>query len=271
VAEKVYQGLTGSRSVHMTDWPSASDVPADADLVRAMDEVRAVCSATLGLRKTSGRRVRLPLARLTVASPLANELQEFVEIIRDEVNVREVVLTSDVEGLATRELHLVPATLGPRLGKDTQKVIGAAKKGDWSMTGDAVVVGGVALVAGEFELRLSAKNVTSTDVVAATLAGGAGIVLLDIALTSELIAEGVARDLVRVVQQARRDAGLAVSDRIILSLGLPPTMATQVQPFLDHVIAETLAVKVEHLEDGRFTPNGDVDGVPVYVAVERVR
>ena len=271
VSEKVYQGLTGGRSVHMTDWPSSNDVPADPDLVRAMDEVRAVCSATLGLRKTSGRRVRLPLAKVTVASELASELDAYVEIIRDEVNVREVVLTADVEGLATRELHLVPATLGPRLGKDTQKVIGAAKKGDWALTGDTVVVGGVPLAAGEFELRLSAKNVTSDDVVAATLAGGAGIVLLDIALTSELIAEGVARDLVRVVQQARRDAGLAVSDRILLTLGLPRSMASQVQPFLDHVTAETLAVSVEHVEEGSFEPNGDVDGVPIFVAVERVR
>jgi isoleucyl-tRNA synthetase len=95
VSEKVYQGLTGGRSVHLTDWPSAREVPADPELVRAMDEVRAVCSTTLGLRKTSGRRVRLPLARLTVASELANELRAYVEIIRDEVNVREVVLTAD--------------------------------------------------------------------------------------------------------------------------------------------------------------------------------
>jgi isoleucyl-tRNA synthetase len=96
-------------------------------------------------------------------------------------------------------------------------------------------------------------------------------VLLDIALTSELIAEGVARDLVRVVQQARRDAGLAVSDRISLTLGLPPEMATQVRPFIDHVTAETLATSVSHVQEGSFTPNGDIDGVPVFVAVERVR
>jgi isoleucyl-tRNA synthetase len=271
VAEKIYQGLTGSRSVHMTDWPSSIDVPPDPTLVRAMDEVRAVCSATLGLRKTTGRRVRLPLSRVTVASELASDLRDFVEIIRDEVNVREVLLTADVEGLATRELHLVPATLGPRLGKDTQKVIVAAKNGDWNVSGETVVVGGVQLVEGEFELRLSAKSLESDSVAAATLPSGAGIVLLDVALTEELIAEGVARDLVRVVQQERRDAELSVSDRIILTVGLPSAMALQIQPFLGHVTTETLADNVVYVAEGQFPSNRDVDGVPVFVAVERVR
>jgi isoleucyl-tRNA synthetase len=271
VTEKIFQGLTGERSVHLADWPSASTIPADPQLVRAMDEVRDVCSATLGLRKSAGRRVRLPLAKLTVASQLANDLSAYTEIIRDEVNVREVLLTADVEGLATRELHLVPAALGPRLGKETQQVIGAVKRGDWSVATDVVRAGTFQLVEGEYELRLSAKNLASESVVTSTLPGGAGIVLLDIELTPELIAEGVARDVVRAVQQARRDANFAVSDRITLVLGLPDSMAEQVRPFLDYIAAETLAERVEGADLTDVAPTTEVDGVAIHVSVDRLR
>jgi len=236
-----------------------------------MDEVRAVCSSTLGLRKSAGRRVRLPLAKLTVASELANDLSAYVDIIRDEVNVREVSLTADVEGLATRELHVIPAALGPRLGKDTQQVIGAVKRGDWAVTGDVVRAGTFELVDGEYELRLSAKNLASDSVVTSTLPGGAGIVLLDIELTPELIAEGVARDVVRAVQQARREANFAVSDRISLVLGLPDTMAEQVRPFLSYVAAETLAESVSLVDLATVSPNTEVDGVAIHVSVDRLR
>jgi isoleucyl-tRNA synthetase len=157
------------------------------------------------------------------------------------------------------------------LGKDTQQVIGAVKRGDWAVTGDVVRAGTFELVDGEYELRLSAKNLASDSVVTSTLPGGAGIVLLDIELTPELIAEGVARDVVRAVQQARRDAGLAVSDRISLVLGLPAAMTEQVRPFLSYVAAETLAESVSQVDVATVSPNTEVDGVAVHVSVDRLR
>ena len=269
VSEEMYRGLTGARSVHLTDWPDASSIPADARLVTAMDEVRAVCSVALSLRKANGRRVRLPLQTLTVASPLASGLEHFTAIICDEVNVRDVVLTSDVDAVASRELHVVPASIGPRLGKDTQKVIAAVKRGEWVRDGDQVVVGDVVLEVHEYELRLSATTVDAESVAAATLPSSQGIVLLDIALTDELIAEGVARDVVRLVQQARRDGGLAVSDRIALTLGLPAEIALQVAPYREYVAQETLAGSLEVIDV--TSPNMDLDGIGVFVGVERLR
>jgi isoleucyl-tRNA synthetase len=154
ITEQVYIGLTGNRSVHLTQWPVAADIPVDNDLVVVMDQVRDVCSTTLSLRKSHSRRVRLPLASLTVASPLALGLQPFVSIITEEVNVREVKLTADVAGVARHELQVVPAALGPRLGGDTQKVIVAVKKGDWKQQGDVVVAGGYELQPHEYQLKL---------------------------------------------------------------------------------------------------------------------
>jgi isoleucyl-tRNA synthetase len=269
ITEQVYIGLTGNRSVHLTQWPVAADIPVDNDLVVVMDQVRDVCSTTLSLRKSHSRRVRLPLASLTVASPLALGLQPFVSIITEEVNVREVKLTADVAGVARHELQVVPAALGPRLGGDTQKVIVAVKKGDWKQQGDVVVAGGYELQPHEYQLKLLAAVGDAESTASSALPDGLGVVLLDIALTPELLAEGTARDIVRIVQQTRREADLAVSDRIHLILGLPDDVAQQVAPFTDYICAETLAERLSYNSDASRTT--DLDGTPIYVAVERLR
>ena len=269
ITEQVYIGLTGNRSVHLTQWPVAADIPVDNELVVVMDQVRDVCSTTLSLRKSHSRRVRLPLASLTVASPLALGLQPFVSIITEEVNVREVKLTADVAGVARHELQVVPAALGPRLGGDTQKVIVAVKKGDWKQQGDVVVAGGYELQPHEYQLKLLAAVGDAESTASSALPDGLGVVLLDIALTPELLAEGTARDIVRIVQQTRREADLAVSDRIHLILGLPDEVAQQVAPFTDYICAETLAERLSLNADASRTT--DLDGTPIYVAVERLR
>jgi isoleucyl-tRNA synthetase len=261
--EAIYQSLTGERSVHLTDWPSPAELPADAELVAAMDRAREVCSAALSVRKAQGLRVRLPLASLSVATPDADALAPFADLIRDEVNVKELRTTSDVAGVATPVLQIVPAVLGPRLGPDTQTVIRAVREGDWTRDGDTVVAGGFPLQEGEYTLGLEVAG----DGASALLGRGDGVVVLDTAITPELEAEGVARDLVRVVQQARRDAGLDVSDRIVLRLDLPDVLRDRLAPFERYVAAETLAVDVVHGPvDGAPV---DLDGTPVRLAVAR--
>ena len=262
--EVVWRGLTGGRSVHLTDFPSVADLPADDALVAAMDEVRDVCSTALSLRKANKLRVRLPLARLTVASPVAASLEDFAEIVRDEVNVKEVSLSTDVDAYGQFQLVVNARAAGPRLGPNVQKVIKAVKAGDWSEVDGRVVAAGVELFEGEYEQRLVATDPAAT----AALPGGAGVVVLDTAVTPELEAEGVARDLVRVVQQARKDAQLDVSDRITLTLELPDAVRSAVQPHLEFVQAETLTSSVVF---GSGTSEGTVgDGLKVRVAVARV-
>ena len=267
--EKIYKELTGERSVHLEDWPDASIVPSDDELEKVMDQVRDVCSTTLSLRKVHSRRVRLPLGELTVASPLANALQSFVSIITDEVNVHKVTLTTELGQVAKHELQLIPAALGPRLGANTQKVIVAVKKGDWSINGDVVIAGGVALEPHEFQVKLVAASGDTETIASAALADGQGIVLLNIELTDALLAEGAARDIVRMVQQSRREAGLAVSDRIVLTLGLPELLQSQVSQFEAYIASETLAQRIEWASDRE--PTGDLDGNPVHIGVDQVR
>ncbi|MCX6526477.1 MAG: class I tRNA ligase family protein, partial [Actinobacteria bacterium] len=210
ITENIHAGLVANAdSVHLRDWPSSEALPIDDELVDAMDLVRDVCSATLSVRKVHGRRVRLPLTSLTVAVANAEALASYVTIISDEVNVKSVILRSDVAAVASYELQVVPAALGPRLGKNTQQVIGAVKRGEWSRVDDAIAVAGEILTEGEYLLKL----VTSGDAPSATLSHGSGIVMLDIEVTPDLEAEGLARDIIRAVQQARRDEELDVSDR----------------------------------------------------------
>ena len=133
ISEAIYRGMHESAdSVHLTDWPTVDELPAFDELVDTMDLVRDVCSATLSVRKAHQRRVRLPLQSVTIAAPDAERLRDFLDVIADEVNVRGVELTTDLAAVADERLQLVPAKLGPRLGKDVQTVIKAHKAGDWT-------------------------------------------------------------------------------------------------------------------------------------------
>ncbi len=265
VADEVHRGLNGGGdSVHLGDWPDVSSLPVDDRLVAAMDLVRDACSSALSVRKTHGRRVRLPLQTLTVAAPGADGLDAFVDILRDEVNIRDVVLTEDVASVASRELQVVPAVLGPRLGGRTQQVIKAVKAGEWERDGDTVRVAGEILQPGEYTLRM----VTAPDTASAALPGGAGVVVLDVTVTAELEAEGMARDLVRAVQQARRDAGLHVSDRIRLTLGADAPVREQLEAHTALITGETLALEV--VWDDSADRSTQLEGASVHVSVQRM-
>ena len=265
--ERVWQGLTGGRSVHLTDWPAADELPHDDALVAAMDRVRQVASAALSLRKARGLRVRLPLASLTVAAADATALEPFADILRDEVNVREVVLTDDVATHGRFEIAVNARACGPRLGGDTQKVIRAVKAGEWTANPDGTVeAGGITLLAGEFTERLVAADPSGT----AALPGNSGLVVLDTVVTPELAREGLGRDVVRLVQQARRDAGLEVSDRITLTLDAPEPVLDAVREHETFVAGEVLATKVDYAPVVGPTLVGTVsDGHEVRVRVDR--
>lgn len=240
--EVIWRGLTGGRSVHLADWPAADGLPAAPELVSAMDDVRSVCSTVLSLRKAQQLRVRLPLPQVTVASAGAAALDPFVDLVKDEVNVKDVVLTDDVGTHGRFEVVVNARAAGPRLGKDVQKVIKAVKSGDWSENADGTVTAaGITLLPEEFTTRLVAAEPEST----AALPGGAGLVVLDSTVTEELEAEGWAKDRIRELQDARRNLGLDVSDRISVQFEVPADRADWAARHRDLIAGEVLATTFE--------------------------
>ena len=242
VTEELWRGLTGGRSVHLEDWPDKERFPEDDALVASMDRAREIASVGLALRKAHGLRVRLPLAKLTVVGAGAASAGVFADILREELNVKAVEFAAaglDDAGIEQR-LTVNARALGPRLGKQVQQVIQAAKAGDWSVAGELVVVGGIELFEGEFTLEQQAADPDA----AIGFLDGDGFVVLDTHTTPELQAEGLARDIIRAVQDTRKAAGLDVSDRIRLSIA--GNAALDIDALLAHettIAAETLATE----------------------------
>mgnify|MGYP001256775903 CR=1 FL=1 len=263
VGEEIHLGLCGTGpgddgSVHLEDWPDPDELPSDPRLVADMDRVREVCSVALGLREDHRLRARLPLRRLTVAGRDVERLAGLAPLVRDEVNVKELELTDDLTEVGTFQLRPNARVLGPRLGKAVQDVIRAARSGEWEQLDDGTVrVAGHELADGEFELALEAREGTA----AAPLRDNAAVVELDVEVTPDLAAEGLARDVVRMVQQARKDADLAVTDRITATLSLPTELAEAVDAHRDWVAEQVLAVEL-HVEPGADEPGVRVAVVP---------
>ncbi|QIK83208.1 isoleucine--tRNA ligase [Sanguibacter sp. HDW7] len=265
LAEEVWRGLTGGRSVHLVDWPVLADeagvataagtvLAADDALVAAIDRVRAVVSSSHAVRKAHKQRVRQPLSRLTVVVEDPAALAPYAEIIASELNVKAVELERlDAEAGArygvVQRLAVNARAAGPRLGRGVQAAIKAAKAGDWREEADGTVVvvtpdGDVPLEPAEYELAtVVGDGAADAEVGAAVLAGG-GFVVLDLALDDVLLAEGYARDVVREVQDARKAAGLDVGDRIALTLTVAADKVAALEANRELVASETLAVEL---------------------------
>ena len=280
-AETVWRGLTGGDSVHLGDWPYLTDpetgedtalgrvLVEDGDLVAAMDKVREVVSATLSLRKAKKMRVRQPLAKLTVVVDEPSQVDGYDALLKSELNIKDVEYSTLDEaadhGLKIiDELKVNARAAGPRLGKQVQFAIKASKSGDWHTdpaTGDPVIEtpnGTITLQGDEYDItrRVEEADVTARrDSVSAILPSG-GFVILDLELTGDLIAEGYARDVVRAVQDARKEAGLEVSDRIALTLTVPSGDLPKVEQFRDLICSETLSTSMQ-------VEQGDALGVHV--------
>ncbi|MBD7994364.1 isoleucine--tRNA ligase [Arthrobacter sp. Sa2CUA1] len=247
VSEEIWRGLTGGRSVHLTDWPEAGAFPRDADLVARMDLTRKIASVGSSLRKGANLRVRLPLSGMTVVAPDAEKLEgHFAGIIADELNLKSVRLidagaADPAEFGITQKLVVNARAAGPRLGKNVQTAIKAAKSGDWSVADDgAVTAGGLGLEPHEYTLETVVESGDGESSKAVAVLPGGGFLVLNTEVTPELAAEGTARDAIRAIQQARRDADLHISDRIRTTVSTGAEEAAALEANADLVKAETL-------------------------------
>ncbi len=261
ISEVIWRGLTGERSVHLTDWPEAGSLPADPELVADMDLVREVASTGSSLRKAKKLRVRLPLAKLTVAVDDPQRLEPYRDLIADELNVKSVELSDDIDAHGRFELAVNARVAGPRIGKDVQAAIKAVKAGQGVLNADGTLTAGPAVLQPE---EFSAKLVAADPDWTAALADGAGLVVLDGTVTPELEAEGWAKDRIRELQELRKTTGLEVSDRISVVMSVPAEQEAWARTHRDLIAGEILATSFEFGDPAEGTTIGD--GVRVAIS-----
>ncbi|MES2985032.1 MAG: isoleucine--tRNA ligase [Pseudomonadota bacterium] len=270
VSEAVYRGLHGTaQSVHLQDFPDVSAMADDVALVAQMDWARDVCNAASAIRNKQNIRVRQPLSLLTVAAnaPLTVDAA-FAGIIQDEVNVKRVATAGSFEAFASVKLQINSAVLGKRLPEKMKQILPASKKGEWARVDGAVVIAGEALLPPEYTILLEPKGEHKD--AAAPLSTNDALVILDLTITPELAAEGQARDLVRMIQQARKDAGLNVGDRITLGLDVPEHFRAALTHHRDYIAEQTLAVTLAEGSASATHPmKQELDGEHFVIGISR--
>jgi isoleucyl-tRNA synthetase len=270
--DSVYRDLTGRGSVHLESWPTSDEVvlDVDPDLVETMDRVRAVCSVAASVRKANGIPNRQPLSKVTVAAPEVETLRPFEALIADETNVKSVELTTDVAATGEFILQPVPAVLGPRAGADMQRLIRAMKAGNWTRKGNDVIVEGRTLQPDEYTLRLVAQDETTSS----PLPDARGVVALDTVITADLAREGLARFVVRRINDLRRRDGFHVTDRIHLVVDAQDhdDVREVIEKHRSYIMDETLAEEL--VIGGPVSDSHRVelpDGRVVHVGLSRPR
>ena len=198
-------------SVHLQNFPDIAFLDEEQELVTDMDMVRQICSAALFIRDSLNLRVRLPLNRLTIVGKGADKMLQYQDIISDEVNVKNIITAQKIGDLAELKLQINFKKVGSRLGNKMKAITIAAKQGDWKKVADnKIFIVDEELIGDEFEIKLVTKNQNNI----AVLPSNDCLIELDINVTKELEEEGLARDVIRVVQQNRKDADFNVSDHI---------------------------------------------------------
>jgi isoleucyl-tRNA synthetase len=280
LAEELWQGLVvgvepgAPDSVHLADWPEPDAGAADPELGLAMAAVRELVALGRTARGEAKVKVRQPLARALVTVPPERRdgVAGLLDLVAAELNVKQVGFAERDAGLVA--FRLVPnfRALGPRFGKDAPAVAQAlrALDGEQAAAAAARLRAGERVTvwahgAGEVDVGPEEASVAEEPVTGWRVArDGAYSVALDLEITPELRREGLARELVRAVQDLRKSAGLAVSDRIELAVAAGGEVAAAVDAHQDYLRGETLAVALHRApRDGGASARLDLDGQEV--------
>ncbi|HXV36841.1 MAG TPA: class I tRNA ligase family protein, partial [Myxococcota bacterium] len=254
-SEEIWQNLarrpfpdSQPESVHLCDYPEADAALVDRALSREMAAVRDLVSLGLQVRTAQKLRVRQPLAAAEIVladRELARALREHRELIRDELNVREVNFASDADAYVTYAVAPNFRALGPRVGKRMPRLKQALAEADGAaLLAQLEARGEVALALDGEELRLGRDEIGVSLQARpgfAAAAGAAGVVVLHTALSDELVAEGLFREVLNRIQTLRKELDLEYTGRIRLTLAAAPALLAAVRPRVEQLQSEALA------------------------------
>ena len=243
ISEYIFKNLTGAESVHLQDWPMVG--ATDEKILNDMRRVQMIVSTGKQLREQYKLRNRLPLADATIAGI---EMPEYADIIRDELNVKEIKFVDDIKSVADSFVYLITPKIGARLGGALKDIIPAVKRGEYTIDGDKLIVGEHALNSDEFENRLTVKD----GITGAALSDNTAVVVLNTELNAELIAEGLVNEVLRFIQDSRKAANLDVSDRIKLTYTADVALSNAIDTHKKRIMHDALIVEMKSGEANQF-------------------
>ncbi len=234
-------------SIHLQNFPDVSFLSDEKDLASDMDMVRQICSTALFIRDQKNLRVRLPLNKLTIIGKQAARMLDYKDIIADEVNVKNIEIKPEIGDLAEVKLQINFKKVGAKLGSKMKEITAAAGKNNWTKIAEnKIEIIGETLVDDEFEIKLITKNPGNTS----ALPSNDCLVELDINVTPELEEEGLARDIVRAIQQNRKDANLDVSNRIkVAFFSNNKSFLKVIKTYEDYIKEQTLTNEISIVEN----------------------
>jgi isoleucyl-tRNA synthetase len=245
VADTLYRSLGSQHSVHLANWPPARPEWTDDALARDMGAVRAIVRLARSIRERLRVKHRHPLPALYVGGVDASVLAAHADLLRQEVNVKQVEVLSKPDRYVTTAVRLNTAELGKRLKQRLPALQRAVTAGDYVINRDGTLhAAGVVLDSGEYSYRLEVANQGE-----AAAAEGSVVVLLDTTRDDGLRMEGEARDLNRLIQDLRKRARLRYSDRIVVSIsgsGLEPLLNVFGQWLTEQALAVHLTTTPLH-------------------------
>jgi len=286
ISELLWKELTGPGrtehglplSVHMTEYPKADESLINAELEETMGLVEKLVSLGRAARTRRNLKVRQPLSQMLVNLPGKNSfgrLSEYLQIIRDELNIKEIGPTENLSEYVTYSAKLNFKTAGPKLGNDVKRAADYVSKltsdevREFSSTGILAIS---SIVAGR-TLTPEEVEVIRTEIEGAAVeVDGAVAVILETNLTDELRDEGFAREIVNKIQNMRKSSGLEVTDRIRVRVNSSDRLRQAVSRYDKFICGETLANQLEFTgtEDVAGSTDWDINGEKAAIAVERV-
>jgi isoleucyl-tRNA synthetase len=277
VAEAMWGTLTrgtegAPESVHLADYPEPDRGARDERLEAAMATARHIVTLGRTARTDARARVRQPLARAVVHLPGdPAELDPLLRDVAEELNVKEIEFAEAAPSLGGWRARPSYRVLGPRLGARVKEVAAALERDDGSLASDLAGGRTVTVETGTGPVSLAPDDVDLSQETTGgwgTASGGGVTVALDLEITPELAREGLAREVVRLVQEARKEAGLEVTDRIELGIQAGGPVAEAVEAHRSWIAGEVLAERVDVGRNPGATVR-DIDGQPVGVTVRR--
>lgn len=269
IFEEIYKNLTGKESVHLERFPDISQIDSDASLASQMDKVREICNAGLSVRNQENIRIRQPLADIQIFGQQGvNEISKFSDIICEELNIKSASFSENLGDKASLNLKINFPILGKRLPEKMKQIIPASKQGKWSQNenGEIEILGEV-LTNEECSLTLEPKDPKG----AAALPSNDALVILNLEISDELREEGFARDVVRLIQQARKDAELDITNRINISLSVEGALESAIKSNASYIAEQVLADIVNFDGDklSAFLGDFEIEGNKIGISFEK--